>query len=314
MREAIVTGGSGFIGSWLIQELLANDYKVIAIVRDKNKLRPEFLKNANFRFIEKSIEDVGTDDFIEGHHDVFYHIAWSGVAPEEKNNVGLQLHNIVIALKALELANSLKTSRFISSGTVAEYALSTNIINLDARQTPNDMYGAAKVSAHFFLEIRARQLHQHFNWVMIPSTFGERRKDNNILTYTITTLLKGQKPRYGDLQQMWDFLYVGEVVRALRLIGEKGMDDKVYSIGSGEYHPLKYYIQTVRNLINPMLPLGIGEIPSMSSKSYSSCVNIYDLIKDTGFIPQVSFEEGTKKTIDYYKTILGESGGCANIE
>ena len=150
MKKAIVTGGSGFIGSWLIQELLANDYKVTAIVRDKNKLRPEFLKNANFCFIEKSIKDVGTDDVIEGHYDVFYHLAWSGVAPEEKNNVELQFHNIVIALKALELANSLKISRFISSGTVAEYALSTNIMNLDAKQTPNDMYGAAKGISTFF--------------------------------------------------------------------------------------------------------------------------------------------------------------------
>ena len=140
--------------------------------------------------------------------------------------------------------------------------------------------------------------------MVIPSTFGERRHDNNIITYTITSLLKGQKPTYGNLNQMWDFLYVKEVVRAIYLIGEKGKTEKVYGIGSGEYRPLKDYIEIIRDLIDPELPLGIGDVPALSEKTFSSCVNIYDLSKDTGFIPQISFYEGIKKTIEYYKMCL----------
>lgn len=300
MKRAIVTGATGFIGSWLVQELLNNDIEVTVIVRDRNRLLPEFLQNNSCHIIETSIENLSIQHFVPREYDYFIHLAWGGVAPEEKNNIELQLKNIAVSLKALEVANSIGCKKFLASGTVAEYVLCKDIMDVNARQTPNDIYGAAKVSAHYFLEVRARQLNQNFNWIVIPSTFGPRRTDNNIITYTIKTLKKGKKPLYGSLTQMWDFLYVGEVVRAIRFIAEKGIDGKTYGIGSGKYRPLKVYMEELRDLINPDLPLGIGERSQTSSgDTFSSCVNIYDLISDTGFYPSINFQDGIKRTIDY---------------
>ena len=120
------------------------------------------------------------------------------------------------------------------------------------------------------------------------------------MTYTIKSLLNGEEPIYGDLHQMWDFLYVKDVVSAIRLVGEKGTADKVYGIGSGEYHTLCEYIARIRDVIDPSLPLGIGKNKYQTSKTFSSCVNNYDLIRDTGFKQMYSFEAGIKRTIDYW--------------
>ena len=103
---------------------------------------------------------------------------------------------------------------------------------------------------------------------------------------------------------MWDFLYVSEVARALRYIGEKGMAEKTYAIGSGVFKPLKDYIMQIRDIINPELELGIGEVPSFSNRAFSSCVSIYDLTKDTGFVPEVDFVTGITRTIKYYQKCL----------
>ena len=84
---------------------------------------------------------------------------------------------------------------FIATGTVAEYALTTDVMDLSAKQSPNDMYGCAKVSAHYFLEVESRKIKQPFIWTVIPSTFGERRIDNNIITYTIKKLLSKERPQ-----------------------------------------------------------------------------------------------------------------------
>ena len=107
---------------------------------------------------------------------------------------------------------------------------------------------------------------------------------------------------------MWDFLYVSEVARALRYIGEKGNPGKTYGIGSGVYKPLREYIMAVRDAIDPGLELGIGEDPGRSRQTFSSCVNIYDLVRDTGFMPEVSFEagirmiaEGIERTVAYWR-------------
>lgn len=317
MRRAVVTGGTGFIGSWLIQELLDNETEVYAIVRNKEKLISQIGRHDNCIVIESPIELLSAEYFTsKKHYDVFYHLGWAGVSPEHKNEVDTQLNNISMALKAADLCKQIGCGLFVASGTVAEYALCDDIMNLNARQTPNDMYGAAKVASHYFLEVRTRQLSQPFIWMVIPSTFGERRTDNNIITYTIRTLIKGEKPKYGALEQMWDFLYVGEVVRAIRLIGEKGTPGKVYGIGSGAYRPLRDYILRIRDLINPSLELGIGEIPTMSKQTYSSCVNIYDLVHDTGFLPQVDFDDGIKRTIEFMRREHDKAGGagCSSIQ
>lgn len=299
--KAIVTGANGFIGKWLVKDLLANDYDVTVVVRNCESIKSNCLFD-KCNIVVKDIKELSSADFnCDEKYDVFFNLAWEGVSQDQKNIIALQLNNISLSLRLIEICNELNCQKFISTGTVAEYALTTDVMDLNSKQSPNDMYGAAKVSAHYFLSVRARQLNQKFIWCVIPSTYGEGRTSNNILTYTINTLLKGEKPLYGNLTQMWDFLYVSEVARALRYIGEKGIPGKVYGIGSGEYHQLKDYVLTIRNIINPDLPIGIGEVPEYSERSFSSCVNIYDLIKDTGFKPSVGFEEGIRKTIEYYK-------------
>ncbi len=301
MKKAILTGASGFIGSWLAEELVKNGVELALVVRDRARLPKGLLRNPMCTSIEKDIRLLSLSDFEARGYDAFFHLAWSGVSSADKNDIGIQIGNIENSLHCLELCAGIGCGRFLAAGTVAEYALCDNMMDLGALQSPNDMYGATKVAVHNYLNVRARQLGQDFNWVIIPSTFGERRTDNNIITYTIRALLRGEKPKYGNLQQMWDFLYVGEVARAVRLIAEKGSAGKVYGIGSGEYRPLKDYIMRIRDLINPELELGIGDAPGQSRQTFSSCVNIYDLRKDTGFAPNVSFDEGIVKTIEYWK-------------
>ena len=299
-KKAIVTGGSGFIGGRLICELLDEGYDVTAVIRRNNAtlLFPE----DKVTVISKDINDLTPGDFSgEDGYDVFFNLAWSGVSDSLKNDTELQIGNITMSMHAMETAKKIGCRLFISSGTVAEYSYSDSVTDVYARQTPNDMYGAAKASAHYFLEVRARQLDQPFIWVVLPSTYGERRRNDNIITYTIKTLLGRGKPSYGDLNQMWDFLYVADVARALRLIGESGHPGKVYGIGSGIHKPLKDYIERIRDIIDPSLPLGIGERPEMSGKTICACINIADLQKDTGFKPLVTFDEGIERTINWIR-------------
>lgn len=301
MNKVVVTGGSGFVGKWLTEELTKHEIEVIVLVR-KLSLKEETANGSRVRYIlydSEEYERLCAEE--QGSIDVFYHLAWGGVSAEEKNDCELQLNNIGFSVKMLEFAERLKVGKFIATGTVAEYSMCESIMDINARQTPNDMYGAAKTAAHYMLETRARMLKVPFIWAVLPSTFGEGRRDSNIITYTIVSLLRAEKPRYGDLMQMWDFLYVAEVARALRYIGEKGITEKNYAIGSGVFKPLKNYIMTIRDIIDPALPLGIGEIPSYSKKAFSSCVSIYDLTKDTGYVPEIGFEEGIVRTIPFYQ-------------
>lgn len=299
MKKVIITGSTGFIGKWLMKELIERNVEVIALIR-QFPLDDQQNNDMKIRYIQYYSEDY-LKLSKEENIDIFFHLAWGGVAPEDKDNSNLQIENIRLSIEMLEFAAKLHVSKFVATGTVAEYAFCKDVMDFNEKQTPNDMYGAAKTAAHYMLETRARQLGVPFIWSVLPSTYGEGRRDRNIITYTIQTLLRGEKPSYGYLTQMWDFLYVKEVARALYLIGEKGIVGKTYGIGSGEYRQLKEYITIIRDLIDKDLPIGIGDNPTLSQKTFSSCVNISDLMRDTGFVPSISFEEGINNAIEYYR-------------
>lgn len=299
MERAVVTGGTGFIGKYLVETLIRYNVDVVVLVRDYEKAYSLFGDKVKIVVYHSKdyVELLKSDIKVS----VFYHLAWEGVSPEKKNDRLRQINNIDFAMEMMEYAAVLKANRFVGTGTVAEYSFCEDVMDFEEKQTPNDLYGAAKTATHYLLEVWARQLKIPFNWVVIPSTYGIGRKDKNIITYTISTLLKNEIPEYGYLTQMWDFLYVEEVARALYYIGDMGAIGKTYGIGSGVYKPLRYYIETIRDYINPDLELGIGKIPELSQKAFSSCVSINDLTEDTGFIPKIQFEQGIKMTIDYYK-------------
>ena len=304
--KAVVTGGTGFIGGWLVKDLLHEGYDVTVLVRSRDKAMQKYTDEIigykqTLHLIEYDASDMEQLQAGVSEPDVFFHLAWGGVAPEKKNDLKIQTDNITGSIETLKFAHRIGAKRFIAVGTVAEYVMDDKILDVDRKQSPNDIYGAAKVATHYMLEAVAKAIGQPFNWAVLPSTYGEGRTDGNILTYTITTLLKGEKPKYGDLCQMWDFVYVSDVVRALRLIGEKGQINKTYGIGSGKYQQLRNFIMIIRDIIDPSLPLGIGENQSMSGKTVSSCVDIYELVKDTGFSAEVEFADGIKRMITYEK-------------
>lgn len=298
MERVIITGANGFIGRHLVQEMSRQGVKVTAIVRNKGVL--DGCQDEKVVVVE--VTDYAQADLQYSSYDAFYHLAWAGVDSKQKNNLSLQLDNISLAISAMQLACRYGCKKFIGAGSIAEYRLCGHLVTCSERQMPADCYGAVKTASFYMLEVLARQMEMPFIWAVLPSTFGEGSEDNNIIMYAIKELLAGRRPRFGPLTQMWDFLYITDVARALRMLGERGIGGKIYGIGSGNYKSLKEYVMEVRDIIDPKLELGIGEF-SDNKGVLSSCMETYDLKKDTGFYPEVTFEEGISRTVEYYKTM-----------
>jgi nucleoside-diphosphate-sugar epimerase len=301
MKRAILTGATGFIGSWLMEELLRDGVEVTALVCDSPMLIAEDIRD-NIQVINydpNRIFDLTRE--IESGFDVFYNIGWAGVAPEKKSDIDLQIGNIRSSLDALAFAKEIGCGKFIGIGTVAEYVYCDGAISHTQPPSPADLYGATKVAVHFMSEAYAKKLNLPLIWTILCSTYGERRNDDNLISYTIKSLLMGERPTFTKLEQMWDFLHVSDVVKALRLIGDRGVAGKTYGIGSGEWHPLRDYIETIHKTINPTLPLGIGERSYPEGRVSGSCVDNRELCVDTGFTPSVDFQSGIERTVSYFK-------------
>ncbi len=96
---------------------------------------------------------------------------------------------------------------------------------------------------------------------------------------------------------MWDYLHADDAARAFRLLGQC-QTSGVYPVGGGYAQPLKSYVEIIHRLIKPNVPLVFGGKPYAENQVMFLQADISDLQRDTGFQPQISFEEGIKKILD----------------
>jgi len=102
-------------------------------------------------------------------------------------------------------------------------------------------------------------------------------------------------------EQIWDYLYSKDAANALYLLGLLGIGGRTYCLGSGIGVPLRKYIETIRDEINPGHAIGFGDIPYNEKQVMYLKADIESLQKDTGFFPEYSFDRGIRETIRWYK-------------
>ena len=122
-----------------------------------------------------------------------------------------------------------------------------------------------------------------------------------MVTSTIRKLIEGVKPSFTKGEQKWDYLYSEDAGRAFKLIGEKGKDGAVYCLGSGSARPLADYILMMRDAVNPDAELGLGDIPYGDKQVMCLCADIEALTRDTGWVPEMPFEQGIRNTVAWLR-------------
>lgn len=302
MKTVVVTGGDGFIGHHLVQYFAKKGLCVYALTIPKSPMVDRIQNIPNVMVLQRDLSD--SERLVKelpNRPEAFIHLAWSGVSPKNRDSIDLQINNIALCLQAVRLAAQIRTKRFILPGSSMEYMYCGQEINEQACPSPQNAYSAAKISARYLCESLCADLKLPYIYTVITGIYAADRTDNNVIYYTISELLKGKKPLLTALEQKWDYVYIDDVVHALYLIVMKGKDGSFYSIGHGDNWPLYNYIYQIRDIIDPSLPLGIGEIPYKYKRLPSSCIDMTSLKRDTGFVPQVPFDVGIKEVIEQIK-------------
>ena len=302
MEHVVISGADGFIGSNLTKRFISQDCIVYAVVSPQSTTTSRLYDLQNVHIIVAQLDDFEEIAAkIPKEPIAFFHLAWAGVSPESRNSTDAQKQNIDLALCAVRLAHLVNAQRFIFPGSTLEYSYCGGLINKSAIPSPQNAYGAAKISARYMCEFLCKELNLPYIYVVITGIYGSDRRDNNVITYTIRSLLSGQKPKYTKLEQLWDYIHINDLVEAMYCIAYKGRDGAFYSIGHGDNWPLYKYIEIIHKQIDSSLPIGIGEIPYEDERIPSSCMDLSTLESDTGFSPKIPFETGIQEVIEKIK-------------
>lgn len=304
MKKAIVTGATGFIGKFLVRELLKQKVDVLAIVRP-NSLNIGNIPNG-VKTIECSLKETYRLPQMISDRDIdsVFHIAWQGVSDSDARNQEVQLQNLVATLDVIDAMHEMGIKTFIGCGSLHE---AEGLVEMAQDKVVNNLgffYKSAKTSAHWMGKAKAGSYGIKFFWPLI-NTYGEEERSARLVNTIIRKIFKGESPNLSAGEQYYDFVHVSDVAHALYLIAEKGVDGTNYTIGSGDAKPLKDYLKIVGKIANEMngsdIPLGFGKITSNVISLPKETFDVRKLRKDTGFEISIPFEDGIKRTAEWIR-------------
>ena len=302
MRKAIVTGSNGFIGTALCKELSRQGISVIAVVRNKeeNVSSIESLRGLRIVYSDlsefKNLHEVISDRDV----DVLYHLAWVGSAGPLRGNAEVQFNNIKYTCDTVEACSKMDCKRFVFASSIMEYEIEA-VMSTDATPGINTLYSSAKVSADYMARTIAGSLGIDYIRAVISNIFGPGELSPRLVNTSIRKLLNGEHCAFSAGEQTYDFIYIDDAAKTFVAIGEKGVANRTYYIGSQNPKPLKEFLCELRDQVDPNIEIGLGEIPFNGVSLTYNEFNIHAVKEDTGFVPTVSFSEGIQNTIKWIK-------------
>lgn len=306
MKKAIVTGANGFVGGAVTKELINNGYKVIALdLEGHNGNLPE---DGDIIFYSFSLDNSAElkERLREKDIDIFYHFAWAGSAGAARADTSLQLKNAQWTIDCLKLAKELGCSRFVNAGSIMELETIKAVFNPGNKPGLGYIYGSGKLVAHTMCKSVAADIGIDLVWAMITNAYGVGERSPRMVNTTIQKCIRGEAPQFTAGTQNYDFVYIDDVARAFRLIGENGKAFHEYLIGSSHAKPLKEFLLEMKAAIAPDLDFIFGDIPFTGVNQPLEEFDCSKTEKDTGFKAKITFGEGCRRTRDWWLQILEE--------
>lgn len=288
MNKIIVTGATGCVGSAVVRRALAQGMEVTCIVHEGSKRLSNLPQDERVKIIECNLSNYSSLH-IRGEYDAFIHMAWEKTFGAFRDDAEVQMRNIQYTLDACHLAKRCGCNVFVGAGSQAEYGVQSVDLTPDLPVNPESGYGIAKYAAGKLSAMLCKSLGIRQNWVRILSVYGPNDGENTLISYVIRELKAGRSPELTKCEQTWDYLYADDAADAILAVAERGIDGKVYPLGSGRGCKLSDYIEDIHHAINPNIPINYGAKDYYPHQPMYLVADISELKEDTGWEAKGAF-------------------------
>lgn len=310
-KSVLITGGAGFIGSHLVEDLVNEHPKEIIIVDNMALGVEKNLSNAKKRFSHLKLYKKDATDFHEmkkifeiNKIDVVFNLAIvplpaSLVKPKETTDDNIKMVTNFCELQRLELFKTL--IHFSSSEAYG----SAKIVPMDERHplNPTTPYAASKAAGDHIVLSYYETFHTDSAIIRPFNNFGPRQNEKSyagIIPLTIQRIVNGESPIiYGDGKQTRDYIYVKDTTRmAIEIYKNEETRGQVINIGSGSEISVIELIQKIMEIMRCDKEIRYEEKRPGDVMRHLASIELAK--KLLGFKPQTSFSDGITKTIQWY--------------
>jgi UDP-N-acetylglucosamine/UDP-N-acetyl-alpha-D-glucosaminouronate 4-epimerase len=305
----VVTGGAGFIGSNIVDELLRRGHEVV-VLDDLSAGKEANLTHVRGKidFREGSITDLETVRSACQGADYVVHLAARASVPRSvKDPIETNRTNIDGTLNVLVAARDAKVRRIVYAASSSAYGETPTLPKVETMQPePISPYGVTKYVGELYLQVFGRVYGLENASIRFFNVFGPRQDPTSqysgVLSRFMLALIGDQAPVvYGDGEQSRDFTYIENIVdETLRACEAPGASGKVFNGGTGARITLNDVLKLLEKISGKKIQAKYE--PPRSGDIRDSQADIALARTILGYEPRVLFEEGLRRTWDWYKS------------
>jgi len=303
----LVTGGAGFIGSNIVDELVRRGHDVV-VLDDLSSGKKANLEQVLHKVELKvgSITDFRTaQEACDGADFVVHLAARTSVPRSVKDPIETNRINIDGTLNMLVAARDAKVRRLVFAASSSAYGETPVLPKVETMQpAPISPYGVSKYVGELYAQVFGRVYGLENVCVRYFNVFGPRQDPSSqysgVLSRFMLAVLEGKNPViYGDGEQSRDFTYVANVVdETLRACEAPGASGKVFNGGTGSRISLNEVIKLLEKVSGREIEASYD--PPRSGDIQDSQADISLASRILGYRPKVQFEEGLRRTWEWY--------------
>lgn len=293
-EKVLVTGGTGFIGRNVVDELIKRGYEVHSLVYPP--FAPE--KDGLVQYEMNLLDKESLEEFFKNHSfENLIHLAWY---------VGPKCHvhdlNLDWSIATLNLLKFFKESggkKFLGAGTISEYEYKYGYLVED--QTPTDpqtLYGNSKNAIFNIAKVYCKQNNIDFKWPRIFNLYGPAEKPQRLMPSVINACLKGEDVKVSDCLKFQDYLHVEDTACGIVDVFEADIQGAV-NICSGKPVQLRTIVEKIAELTNFKGNILWGAIPAAFGDDLVCGNN--EKLKSIGWKPKYDLETGLIQTINWWR-------------
>ncbi|MFT5208093.1 MAG: UDP-glucose 4-epimerase [Candidatus Omnitrophota bacterium] len=312
-KKFIVTGGAGFIGSHVIEQLLIKDPAKVIIIDNLERGKLDNLAHLDqdkLQFVQADINDREQIENLFEDIDGCFHLAGLRIT-QCASEPQKAFHSMVSgAFNVIDLCRQKKVGKVIFSSTASVYGLADSFPTNESHHpwNNNTLYGATKVFGEGVLRAFADTDDLNYIALRYFNVYGPRMdaygKYTEVMIRWMECFENNQSPKiFGDGQQTMDFVYVGDVARANILAMESELADAVYNVASGTETSLTDVLNELAQAykgshLKPeyLEERKVNPVPRRLADTARA-------EKDIGFVTKVDFKEGIQKLVDWYRSL-----------
>ncbi len=298
--KILVTGGSGFIGSHVIDKLVDLNYEVINFDISKS----EYM-NSKAVFIKEDVMNLEALKEAARNIDYIIHLAaQANVDFMIKSPVYSTKINTIGTLNVLEAARKNKVKKILFASTDWVYGGSTET-NVDENTklyppTPDHIYTSSKIAAEMYIRNYKKLFNVNFTIMRFGIPFGPRGKRTTVTPIFLRKAFnREQIVIHGSGEQFRQFIYIDDLVAGIIACLKSEADNKIVNLNGLKKITIKMIADTINELFSNKLE--IKYLEGRKGDFKGKLVNITTTTKLLEWMPKIEYEEAMKKYIDWFK-------------